>query len=117
MVPEPDGLPAAPPEAQLTLASTRLVIGHPATFGGTGCPTGDRADLRIASAASGPDTAGSGPALGGAVAGDDARWSFVASVPDLPDGPAWATAVCADPATGAVVFAYPRVPLQLVTAG
>jgi len=116
MVPEPDGQPAAPPEAQLTLASTRLVIGRPATFGGTGCPAGDRADFRMVSVASGGDATGSGQALGGAVAGDDARWSFVASVPDLPGGPAWATAVCSNPATGVVVFAYPRVPLQLVTA-
>jgi len=113
-VPDPEGQPPGPPEAQLTLASTRLVLGRPATFGGTGCPAGNRGDLRIVSGVTGRVQPSSGPALGGAVAGDDNRWSFEATVADLPGGPAWATAVCTDP-SGAVVFAYPRVPVQLVT--
>jgi hypothetical protein len=110
---DPIGQAPAAPEAQLTLASTTLTVGQTTTFGGTACPPGGRGQVWIVfdPAASPP----SAPPLGGGIAGDDARWSFVTTVPDLMDGSAWTVATCTD-AAGSLLFSYPRVALHLVAA-
>lgn len=115
-LPDPMVQTASPPGAQLTLASTTLVVGETMEFAGTACPAGDRGNLGILPDRIVTRSNGQPDYIDSAVAGDDGRWSFSATVPATVVGSAWTIANCEDTNTGTIVFTYPRVPISVKAA-
>jgi len=115
-LPDPMVQTASPPGAQLTLASTTLVVGETTEFAGTACPPGDRGNLGILPDRTVTRSNGQPDYIASGVAGEDGRWSFAAPVPDSVVGSAWTIANCEDTNTGTIVFTYPRVPVTVKPA-
>jgi len=114
--PDPQVPTPSPSDAQLTLASTTLVVGETTEFAGTACPPGDRGNLGILPDRTVTRSNGQPDYIASGVAGDDGRWSFSAPVPDSVVGSAWTIANCEDTNTGTIVFTYPRVPVTVKPA-